>query len=359
MHKKALLLVNLGSPDSTSVPDVRSYLAEFLMDKYVIDVPFLVRVLIVYGFILPFRPKKSAEAYASIWWDEGSPLIVLSRRLEALVRDAVNMPVALGMRYGNPSIEAALQELQTAHPDLEEIILFPLYPHDAMATVTTVVEKTKAVLKSSYPNMRLKCVAPFYNYPTYIDALAQSIKKQYDEQRCDHLLFSFHGVPERHVKKTDFTGNHCMNVNNCCYVKSDAHRTCYSHHVHTSARLVMAQLGLTDQEATIAFQSRLGRDRWLSPATDATIEQLAKSGVKRLAVACPAFVSDCLETLEEIGEEGKEIFLEHGGESFTLIPCLNEDPNWIKVIQQLVSDEGMHTVIPSPAETLASLKRTF
>lgn len=342
MSKKAVLLVNLGSPDSTSVADVRRYLDEFLMDKYVIDAPFLIRLMIVKCFVLPFRPKKSAEAYKTIWWDEGSPLIVLSNRLLALAQKKCELPVGLGMRYGNPSILSGIQELIDSNPDLEDVLLFPLYPHYAMATTTTVVEKTKEVISKHFPKLNLSYIESYYDYKLYIDALVNSILVNKKKEKWDHLLFSFHGVPERHVKKTDITKSHCMKVNNCCYSDSKAHQYCYSHHVHKTALLTIEKLNLKPHEYTISFQSRLGNDPWLSPATDDTLERLAKKGIKNIGVVCPAFVSDCLETLEEIGVEGKEIFLENGGDSFTLIPCLNEDPNWVNVIISLINDQSKH-----------------
>tara|TARA_A100001015_G_scaffold174960_1_gene194511 strand:- start:15758 stop:16819 length:1062 start_codon:yes stop_codon:yes gene_type:complete len=342
MGKRAVYLVNLGSPDSTEVSDVRRYLDEFLMDKYVIDAPFLVRLMVVKCFVLPFRPKKSAEAYESIWWDEGSPLIVLSKRLLSHVQKKCNYPVGLGMRYGSPSILSGLQELVNSNPDLEEVFLFPLYPHYAMATTTTVVEKTKEVMSKHFPHLTLSYIESYYDYKPYINALTASIKANRKKENWDHLLFSFHGVPERHVKKTDKTKSHCMKVNNCCYSDSKAHEYCYSHHVHKTALLVVEQLNLKPDEYTISFQSRLGNDPWLSPATDSTLERLAKKGIKNIGVVCPAFVSDCLETLEEIGEEGKEIFLENGGERFSLIDCLNEDPLWVDTIISLIKDLSYH-----------------
>lgn len=342
-HKKAILMVNLGSPDSTSVPDVRRYLDEFLMDKYVIDVPYLLRLLIVKCFVLPFRPKKSAEAYASIWWEEGSPLIVLSKRLLKKVLKKSKFPIGLAMRYANPSIKTGIEQLLSDHPDLEEIMLFPLYPHYAMATTLTVVEKTKDVLKKDFPHLKLSYVESYYKDQRYIQTLANSIKQYLDSSKADHLLFSFHGVPERHVKKTDPTGKHCLKVQNCCEKTCyDAQRFCYRHHVVQTALLVVRELGLTKDQYTISFQSRLGKDPWLAPATDETVEHLAKQGIKSLAVACPAFVSDCLETLEEIGEEAKEIFEEHGGKEFTLIPCLNDDDRWVKTVVELMEDAELY-----------------
>lgn len=343
--KQAVLLVNLGSPDSFSVKDVRRYLDEFLMDEYVIDVPYLLRLLIVKCFVLPFRPRKSAEAYKSIWWDEGSPLIVLSYKLLDAMRKVLDIPVELGMRYGNPSIKSAVEKLMTDNPDLEDVLLCPLYPHYAMATTKTVVEKTRHVLKADFPQLKCRYIESFYTYKPYVNALKESIKKHIDGKNIDHLLFSFHGVPERHVIKTDPTRSHCLKVGNCCEKVCTENALCYSHHVKQTAYATVKECGFDESFYTIAFQSRLGKDPWLTPYTDKTIEGLAKKGVKHLAVVCPAFVSDCLETLEEIGEEGEEIFLEHGGKSFTLIPCLNDDELWIDALKTVILDNSLYKTL--------------
>lgn len=338
-NKEAILLINLGSPDSCETADVKRYLDEFLMDEYVIDLPYVLRALLVKGIILNTRPKKSAAAYKSIWWEEGSPLIVLSKRLQAKLQTKTSTPVGLAMRYASPSIQEGIQSLLDQHPDLEHIKLISLYPHYAMATTLTVLEKCKQVIKTQFPTLKASWMPPFYKHPLYIDAIAKTIQDAREKQAFDHLLFSFHGVPERHVKKTDPSKKHCMKVNNCCYSPSPAHHDCYSHHCHSSARLIMQRCNLNDANSSIAFQSRLGSDPWLSPPTDRRIEALAKSGVKHLAVICPAFISDCLETLEEIGEEGKEIFEEHGGESFQLIPCLNDQDHWVETLLTLINKQ--------------------
>ncbi|RAP31758.1 ferrochelatase [Candidatus Marinamargulisbacteria bacterium SCGC AG-343-D04] len=340
--KKAVLLVNLGSPDSCSVKDVKPYLDEFLMDKYVIDVPYLLRWVIVKCFILPFRPKRSAEAYQTIWWKEGSPLIVLSYRLLEALKKVLDMPVALGMRYGNPSILSGIQELVDSNPDLEEVLLFPLYPHYAMASTKTVIEKTKQVVKTHFSHLRLSYIESFYTYEPYIKSLSQTLQDALSKTEIDHVLFSFHGVPERHVIKTDPTSSHCLQSKDCCERACSANALCYSHHVKQTAYAVAKDCQFENSFYSISFQSRLGKDPWLQPFTDKTIGELAKKGVKNLAVICPAFVSDCLETLEEMGEEGKEIFLENGGKSFTLIPCLNDNPLWVECMRQIISDEAMH-----------------
>jgi ferrochelatase len=328
--QKAVLLVNLGSPDSPSVPDVRRYLGEFLMDKYVIDVPFLLRKLIVGGFILPFRPKRSAEAYRAIWWKEGSPLVVISRTVHKLLAERLDVPVELAMRYGNPSIPAGIERLQSQ--GVKDVFVVPLYPHYAMSTVTTVVEAVEDAVRRLGANMNLKILEPFYNESRYIDALVESARP-YTTEEFDHLLVSYHGLPERHLRKTDPTGKHCLSVDNCCNTSSDAHAVCYRHQVIRTTEAFTEKLGIPADKVTLSFQSRLGKDAWLKPFTVEEAQRLASQGVKRLLVMCPAFVSDCLETLEEIGIGIRDDFLAAGGESFQLIPCLNDNARWIEVLE--------------------------
>jgi ferrochelatase len=336
--KRGILLVNLGSPDSPSVPDVRRYLNQFLMDPRVIDSPWIIRRLVVGLFILPTRPKKSAKAYASIWTPEGSPLIVISRKVEKLLRAKIDMPLSLGMSYGNPSIAAALKELLSERgKGIEEVLLIPMYPHYAMSTFETVVVEVEKQLKQLAPNVRLVNRPPFYNDDDYIDALVASAKSHL-ESGYDHILFSYHGLPERHLRKSDPTKTHCLMSPACCQTPSEAHKTCYRHQVFTTTEEFVKKAGVPRDKYSIAFQSRLGRDPWLQPYTDDVIETLAESGVKRLLVMCPSFVADCLETLEEIGDEGKEEFLEHGGQEFQLVPCLNEHPQWIDVLTKWCSE---------------------
>ena len=331
--RTGLLLVNTGSPDSPDVPDVRRYLGQFLMDGRVLDQPWPLRKLIVSGFILPSRPKRSAEAYRAIWWSEGSPQVVLSRRLAESLQATTSMPVALAMRYGNPSIESGLAEL--VKRDAKEVLLVPLFPHYAMSTTESVVEETKAVLARLKPGMLLRILAPFYDNPLYLEALVASAQP-YLSQGYDHLLFSYHGLPERHLHKTDPTGSHCLSVANCCTLPSPAHATCYRHQVLTTAELFVRRVGVPANKYSVAFQSRLGRDSWLQPSTAGELVRLAATGVQRLLVICPAFIADCLETLEEIGRAGRETFLAAGGQSFTLIPALNDQPYWVAALKQLV-----------------------
>jgi ferrochelatase len=329
--KRAIVLMNLGSPDSTDVKDVKRYLDEFLMDKRVIDSPWLMRMLLVKGIIVPFRSPKSAEAYKSIWTEEGSPLIVLSEQLQEAVKVHLEEPVAITMRYGNPSPRQTFDELVNEHQDLEEVLLIPMYPHYAMSSYETAVEYAREIHKKYKYGFKLNVIKPYYNDTDYVSALADSIKP-YLEQEFDQILFSYHGVPERHIYKGDITGHHCLKVANCCEVDSPAHAFCYRHQCLVTTKLVSEQLGIPSEKYAFSFQSRLGRAEWLKPYTAVRLAELPKEGVKKLLVACPAFVSDCLETLEEIAVEGKHIFMENGGESFTMIPCLNVHPIWVQTL---------------------------
>ncbi|ROO39778.1 ferrochelatase [Pseudomonas sp. NFACC32-1] len=333
MTDHALLLVNLGSPASTSVADVRRYLNQFLMDSYVIDLPWPVRRLLV-SLILIKRPEQSAHAYASIWWDEGSPLVVLSRRLQqAMTAQWTQGPVELAMRYGEPSIESALVRL--ASQGHRKITLAPLYPQFADSTVTTVVEEAKRVVREKKLDVQFSILQPFYDQPEYLDALVASAKP-YLEQDYDHLLLSFHGLPERHLTKLDPTGFHCFKDADCCRNASpQVMATCYRAQCIRTAELFAKRMGLAQGRWSVSFQSRLGRAKWIEPYTEARLDELAKSGVKKVLVMCPAFVADCIETLEEIGDRGREQFREAGGEELVLVPCLNDEPQWAQALSTL------------------------
>ena len=331
---KAVLLVNLGSPDSPSVPDVRRYLNEFLMDGRVIDVAWPLRRFIV-GMILINRPKESAHAYQSVWTPEGSPLIVTSRKVQRLLQERVNVPVDLAMRYQNPSVPSVVRRL--AGQGITELLLIPLFPHYAMSSYETAVEWVKENVAKLAPQMKLSVESAYYNAEDYIEALVESADSALKSDH-DHLLFSFHGVPERQIRKSDPTGRHCLTVPNCCEVKSEAHPFCYRHQCFQTAKLFASKAGLPQGKWSVAFQSRLGKDPWLSPYTDFELERLAKNGVRKLILICPAFVSDCLETIEEIGMRGKDTFVQAGGTSYTMIPCLNEHPKWIAVLERMVRE---------------------
>lgn len=336
--KRAVVLMNLGSPDSTEVKDVKRYLDEFLMDERVIDKPWLLRALLVKGIIVPFRSPKSAEAYKKIWTKEGSPLIVISEQLRDALQKQIPEPVEIAMRYGTPSPKLTYDKLLKANADLEEVILVPMYPHYAMSSYETAVEYAKEHYKKGGYDFKLTVIEPYYKDEDYIYALCESIKP-YLEKEYDHILFSYHGVPERHIYKGDITGQHCLKVPNCCEVPSEAHKYCYRHQCIVTTKLVTERLHIPKEKWTLSFQSRLGRDPWLQPYTAKRLEELPKEGVKKILVVCPAFVSDCLETLEEIAVEGKETFLHNGGESFDMIPCLNVHPLWVKALAKWVSSE--------------------
>ncbi|MGE8525710.1 ferrochelatase [Chryseobacterium rhizosphaerae] len=335
MAKKGILLINLGSPRSTAVEDVKEYLDEFLMDEKVIDYRWIFRALLVQGIILKTRPAKSAEAYKTVWTDEGSPLIVITEKIRKKLQKRIDIPVEIGMRYAEPSIETGIRNL--VEKGITEIVLFPLYPQYAMSTTETVIEKAEEIRKKKFPGVRINYVQPFYNRDLYTDCLAESIREKLPED-FDALLFSYHGVPERHIYKTDPTKT--CNMNDCCYKDTNpSHSFCYRHQCFNTTDRVIRKLELSKDKVIVSFQSRLGKDKWIEPYTDHTLETIPQKGIKNLAIVCPAFVSDCLETLEEISVEGKEQFLEAGGEKFTYIPCLNDEDRWIEVIRILCEEQ--------------------
>jgi ferrochelatase len=341
LPKKGVLLVNLGSPDSTEVKDVRKYLDEFLMDERVIDIAYWKRFLLIKGIILNTRPKKSAAAYKKIWWKEGSPLVVISERFTEKLRGQVDLSVSLGMRYGSMSIEKGLREL--SEKNVGEVLLVPLYPHYAMSSYETVVEKAKEVLKDSFPEMKMSVLEPFYDRKDYIEVMSENIREQLKGFDYDHLLFSYHGIPERHIYKSDVTGSHCKIDGSCCKIKSEAHKTCYRHQCFETTRAIAEHMQLDEGSYSDSFQSRLLKDPWLRPYTDFELERLAEEGVRKLAVVTPAFVSDCLETLEEIAMEGKEEFIDAGGADFIHVACLNDYEPWVQVMANWVKSWSQET----------------
>lgn len=335
MNKSAVLLLNLGSPDSPSVPDVRRYLAEFLMDGRVIDLPWPLRFAIVRLGIIPKRSKSSAHAYASIWTKAGSPLIETTRHVQRKLQERIDLPVEIAMRYQNPSIDSVITRL--ANEGTGELLLIPIFPHYAMSSYETAVERVRTVIQTRAPRMRLKVFPPYYNHPEYIAALVESAAP-FLNAGFDHLLFSFHGLPERHLRKSDPTGAHCLRVEDCCSIPSPCHDTCYRAQCLKTVRAFAQSVGLSHAKFSIAFQSRLGRDPWMQPYTEHELARLGATGVKRLLVICPAFVSDCLETIEEIGQRGRETFLQAGGGSLDLVPCLNDHPRWIGALESFMAE---------------------
>lgn len=335
MSNRAVLLVNLGSPDSTSVEDVRTYLGEFLMDGRVLDAFYPVRWCIVNLGILPKRPAQSAEAYEKIWTPKGSPLVATSRAVGNTLQDCTGIRVEVAMRYRNPSIQDAIRKL--AKEGVQDLLLIPLFPHYAMSSYETAVERVREVIAQLVPRMSLTVAQPYYDHPDYIRAMTANAA-EYLEQDYDHLLISFHGIPERHLRKADPTGGHCLMSENCCENGSPALRTCYRAQCFKTAEAFVRSAAIPKHKYSIAFQSRLGREPWLKPYTDHVIEGLAKSGVKKLVVICPSFVSDCLETLEEIGIRGLQTFLDAGGQDLRLVPCLNENPLWLDFLARLTRE---------------------
>ena len=331
---KAILLVNLGSPDSPAVPDVRRYLNQFLMDGRVIDMAWPLRRFVV-GMILINRPKESGHAYEKIWTKEGSPLVVISKHVQALLQQRVSVPVELAMRYQHPSIESAVKNLVAK--GATEVLLIPLFPHYAMSSYESAVVEVERVAGKIAPQMKLTVQPPYYDRSDYIAALVASAA-DYLKPEYDHLLFSFHGIPERHIRKSDTTGCHCLATPNCCETPSPAHAHCYRAQCYRTAGLFAEQAGVPAGKWSVSFQSRLGKDPWLKPYTDYELPRLAIEGRKRMLVICPAFVSDCLETIEEIGMRGCEQFMAGSGKEYTRIPCLNEHPQWIEVLETMAKN---------------------
>lgn len=332
MTDHALLLINLGSPASTSVADVRRYLDQFLMDPYVVDLPWPLRRLLV-SLILIKRPEQSAHAYSSIWWEGGSPLVVLSRRLQqAMVPHWPHGPVELAMRYGEPSIASVLERL--AAQGVRKVTLAPLYPQFADSTTTTALEEVKRVVREHNLSLQFASLPPFYDQPEYLDALVASAKPHL-EQDFDHLLLSFHGLPERHIRKLVKDPSHSLTSTSSAGVSDETLAVCYRSQCLRSAELFAERAGLPAGKWSVSFQSRLGRAKWIEPYTEARLDELAKAGVKKLLVMCPAFVADCIETLEEIGDRGREQFQEAGGEELVLVPCLNDHPQWVAALKTL------------------------
>jgi ferrochelatase len=335
--KRGILLMNLGSPDSTAVKDVKRYLDEFLMDGRVIDYPWLFRVLLVKGIITPFRAAKSAKAYETIWTKDGSPLVVLTRQLQKELQQWMKEPVEIAMRYGSLSPDKAFNALLKKEPALEEVIAVPLYPHYAMSSYETAVEHAKETHRSKKYPFRLHFIKPFFDNPSYINALAESIKP-YLKESYDHILFSYHGIPARHLHRDDpSVTKGCLALGTVCVPGAPGHTNCYRRQVIATTGLVMQQLNVPAEKYSLSFQSRLGKG-WLEPFTDKRLEELPEKGIRKLLILCPAFVSDCLETLEEIEERGKEIFMQAGGESFKMIPCLNVHPLWVSALKGWIDE---------------------
>jgi ferrochelatase len=298
-------------------------------------VNWFLRFAVVNFAILPSRPKQSAHAYQAVWTPEGSPLVVISKNVQRRLQARLQIPVELAMRYQNPSIPSAVRNL--AGKGVDEVLLIPLFPHYAMSSFETAVERVKEVAAQLAPALKIVIQPPFYNHPQYVAALVASAQP-YLAKGYDHLLFSFHGLPERQLRKSDPTGCHCLARPDCCEVASPAHDTCYRAQCFKTVAAFVHNANIVSQKYSVAFQSRLGRDPWLKPYTDYELVRFAQQGIKKLLVICPAFVSDCLETLEEIGIRARETFLEAGGKELIQIPCLNEHPLWLDALEGMVGN---------------------
>ncbi len=332
--KTGVLIVNLGTPDSPNTPDVRKYLREFLMDGRVIDIPYISRWMLVNLIIAPFRSPKSAKIYKELWTEDGSPLKIYGEKNEVQLQEILGdeYVVKLGMRYQNPSIESSLLALRKAA--VKKIIVIPLFPQYASASSGSVYEEVTRVLNTWQSIPELKIVNNFYHKDKFIEAFVLNARELQDKRDYDHVLFSYHGVPERQVLKGDDDKRHCK-LGTCCSTITPNNQFCYRAQCFETTRLLVKQMGLKEGEYTVSFQSRLGRSEWIKPYTDKVIVELAAKGVKNILAFSPAFVSDCLETTIEVGDEFKEIFQENGGENLDLVPSLNDMPIWVELLKEL------------------------
>lgn len=345
-----LLLVNLGTPEGDpgkgpSSSQVRRYLKEFLMDPYVIDIAKPLRWLLVHAVILPARPRRSAEAYRKVWTDQGSPLLVHHLELASALRAELargggrSWEVVAAMRYGKPSIAEGFRELEGK--GIRETLVVPLYPQYSLAATRSSIEECRNQATRSASGMKLRFFPPFYDAPGFLDAFAEVARPHLAGYGFDHFLFSFHGLPERHIIRTDRSapgGSHCLATPGCCEWVGEVNRDCYRAQCFATARGLAARLGLDAERYTVCFQSRLGRTPWIGPSTEILYGQLVARGVKKLAVMCPAFVADCLETLEEIQIRGRDQFRSLGGEELRLVPSLNASPAWVRRLAGMIAE---------------------
>jgi len=346
-------LINLGTPDSPNTPDVRRYLRQFLSDERVIDISALGRFLLVNLIIAPFRSPKSAKIYKEVWTEEGSPIKVygevVTEKLQEVLGDEYK--VVLGMRYQNPSIESALEQFK--NEGLERIIIIPLFPQYASATTGSVHQKVMNIIKKWQIIPEIQFVHQFFNHPKFIEAFAEIGKQYLAKQDYDHIILSYHGLPERQIRKGDPTGTCLKDAKenleiageaNCCATLHVHNKSCYRAQCFATSRLLAQALGISEEKYTVCFQSRLGKDPWIQPYTEDIIKELVKKGHKKVLAFSPSFIADCLETTIEIGEEYKEIFEEEGGEYWQLVESLNTHPLWIETLKTLVEE-----YIPNPA----------
>tara|TARA_Y100000814_G_scaffold287766_1_gene258314 strand:- start:1914 stop:2933 length:1020 start_codon:yes stop_codon:yes gene_type:complete len=333
--KKNILLINLGSPKSLTTKDVKTYLTEFLSDDYVIDLPKLVQQFILRFFILPFRTPKTKAAYESIWTSKGSPLIENTRLIAKSLKEKTGWNVQIAMRYQEPSIKSSI--LSFKENEINDIVILPLYPHNAMSTTFSTKEVVNSIVNKYYPELRYTLIKPFYDHPKYIYALSEIIKPHISN-KMDKLIFSYHGIPERHIKKSDSSRNHCFSNSSCCEIECIESQNCYRSNVLKASKLTAEKLDLSDDKWMTTFQSRVTiiDPKWLKPYTDIELVNFASKGIRNIVILCPSFIADCLETLEEINIRGRKSFLNSGGKKFTFVPCLNNDKNFISLLKELV-----------------------
>lgn len=345
-EKVGVLLMNVGTPDGPEPGPVRRYLREFLSDPRVMDMSPIGRWALLNFIILPFRPRESSKAYQQIWTPEGSPLLLISEEVRDLVQKQLGpgFVVEIGMRYGNPSIALGIEKLKAR--GASRFVLAPLYPQAASSTTGTATEAALKVLGSAWNVPPFTVLPPFYDHPGFINSFAEVASPVLESFQPDHLLFSFHGLPERHLHKADDSKSHCMSSPDCCLKPGPVSANCYRAQSFATARLLANQLEFPQDKTTVSFQSRLGRTVWIQPYTEDTLVELAKKGVKRLAVFSPAFVVDCLETLEELAIRGRESFIEAGGEDLVLVPSLNASSLWIDTLSEMLRSASAGTSLP-------------
>ena len=334
--KTGVLLINLGTPDSPETGDVRKYLIEFLMDRRVIDIPYLNRFFLINGVIAPFRAPKSSKVYKELWDERGSPLLYYGLDLKALLQKALgnNYLVAFGMRYQNPSLETALKELEGK--GLEKIIVLPLFPQYASASTGSAIEKTMELIKKWEVIPEIKFISNFPDHPLFIKAFAEIGRKYMEKENFDHFIFTYHGLPERQIQRSSVQ-NYCQ-LGECCSKYHSKNKYCYRAQCFETTRMLVKELGIPEGKYTVAFQSRLGKTPWIKPYTDDKIKELAAQGIKSILTFSPSFVADCLETTIEGGVEYKDLFIEHGGKRWQLVESLNVHPVWVECVKSMIAN---------------------
>lgn len=332
MKKKGVLLVNLGTPDSPKTSDVRKYLREFLTDKRVIDIPFVPRWLLVNGIIAPFRAPKSAVEYRKLFDERGSPLKYYTEDITALLQEKLggDYVVKFAMRYQSPSLQSVLDQMKE---EVASIRVIPLFPQYASATTGSVIDKVMEITKTWQVIPEIMFTSQFFEEKLFIETIVDQGRKLQDENQYDHYVFSFHGLPERQLKKASY-GNHCQ-LGACCDKLTEKNRYCYRAQCFETTRMIVVKLGIQESNYTVCFQSRLGKDPWVQPYTEEVLKKLAEKGVKKVLAFSPAFVSDCLETTIEVGETYQEEFIEAGGERWDLVPSLNAEEKWVECLKIL------------------------